>query len=87
MRTILTAFRIAAVFGLSGLALLAAAIAVAWMRYDGCGPSALDAAEAACRTGTQLLMVAYAVLSVALVAGATSLTLLWRLRRRRREGR
>ncbi|HZX81399.1 MAG TPA: hypothetical protein VFE72_10655 [Lysobacter sp.] len=84
LRPVIATFRLAALAGLAGLVLLAAAITLASARYDGCGPSALDAVEPACRRGLQLLMAAYGVLSVALVFGATSLTLLWRDRRRRR---
>jgi hypothetical protein len=69
--------------GVMGLAGLAVAIAVASLRYTRCGPSSLDAADAACRVGAQLLTGAYLLLSLALVLGATSLTLLWRLRRQR----
>ena len=84
LRPVLLTFRLAVVAGGLGLLLLAAAVIVAAARFDGCGPSALDAIEPACRHGLQLLVAAYAVLSAALVLGATSLTLLWRDRRRRR---
>jgi hypothetical protein len=71
--------------GMAGLAALA--IAMASTRYARCGPSSLDAAEAACRIGAQVLVAAYVLLSVALVLGAACLTLLWRLRRERRRRR
>lgn len=77
-------FRIALATGAAGLALLAAAVVVAGMRFDACGASRPDAADAACRLGAQLLLGAYAILAVALVLGAASLTLLWRVRRRHR---
>ena len=67
-----------------GLAVLATAIVVASVRFRRCGPSSLDAADAACRLGAQLLAGAYGLLSVSLVLGAASLSLLWHLRRRRR---
>jgi hypothetical protein len=73
--------------GMAGLAALAIAIAMASTRYARCGPSSLDAAEAACRIGAQVLVAAYVMLSVALVLGAACLTLLWRLRRERRRRR
>ncbi|HEY4582620.1 MAG TPA: hypothetical protein VIG88_07135 [Lysobacter sp.] len=81
----LVTFRAAVVAGALGLLLLAAAVGVAAARFDACGPSALDAADAACRHGLQLLVAAYVVLSAALVLGAASLTLLWRERRRHRD--
>jgi H+/Cl- antiporter ClcA len=69
--------------GVAGLAALVVAIGMASVRYAHCGPSTLDAAQAACRTATQVLAAAYLLLSVALVLGAACLTLLWRLRRER----
>ena len=84
LRPVLATFRLAVVAGGLGLLLLAAAVIVAAARFGACGPSALDAVEPGCRHGLQLLIAAYVVLSVALVLGATSLTLLWRDRRRRR---
>jgi hypothetical protein len=83
LRGLLHAFRAMLGFGVAGLATLAAAIAVAWSRYRACGPSSADAVDAACRLGAHLLVGAYALLSVSLVLGALSLTLLWRARRRR----
>lgn len=83
----LSAFRIALAAALVGGALLAAAVAVASSRFDACGASRLDAADPHCRLGLQLLIAAYGVLGVALVAGAVSLTLLWRARRRLRAPR
>ena len=84
LRRVLGLFRLAALAGLVGLLLLGIAIATASLRFGACGPSAMDAVDSACRTGARLLMAAYAVLSLALVLGATSLTLLWRRRRDRR---
>lgn len=81
LRPVLAVFRAALASGALGLLMLAAAIATAWLRYEACGPSRLAAAEAACRTGVQLLFAAYVVLGIALVLGAISLTLLWRVRR------
>lgn len=69
--------------GAAGFATLVAAIAVASLRFARCGASSLHATATACRLGAQLLAGAYVVLSVALVLGAASLTLLWRLRRLR----
>ena len=86
LRPVLLTFRLAVVAGGLGLLLLAAAVTVAAARFGSCGPSALDAVEPACRHGLQLLVAAYVVLSAALVLGATSLTLLWSDRRRRRRG-
>jgi hypothetical protein len=83
VRLLLRAFRAMLAFGVAGLATLAAAIAVAWSRYSHCGPSSADASDAARRLGAHLLAGAYALLSVSLVLGALSLTLLWRARRRR----
>lgn len=80
-------FRVAVGTGLIGLVLLLGAMGVAFTRYASCGPSRFDAPELACRVGVHLLMAAYAVLGVALVLGAISLTLLWRVRRRIREAR
>lgn len=77
-------FRAAVLAGAVGLALLAAAVAVAGSRFDACGASRLDAVDAACRLGAQLLLGAYAALALALVLGAVSLSLLWRVRRRHR---
>lgn len=77
-------FRMALAAALVGGALLVAAIGIASARFAACGPSRLDAVEAACRLGLQLLMAAYGVLGMALVLGAASLTLLWRARRTRR---
>lgn len=74
-------FQAALATGAVGLALLAAAVGVAGTRFDACGASRLDAVEAACRFGAQLLLGAYAMLGVALVLGAASLSLLWRVRR------
>lgn len=88
LKHVLAVFRAALAVGALGLAMLAVAIAVAWLRYGSCGPSDLGAAEAACRIGMQLLLAAYVLLGFALLLGATSLTLLWRLRREaRRHGR
>lgn len=77
-------FRAAAGAGLVGFALLGLAIATASIRFQQCGPSRLHAVEPACRTGAKLLLGAYGLLSIALVLGAVSLTLLWRARRERR---
>ena len=79
-------FRLAGIAALAGGALLVAAVAIASARFAACGPSRLDALDAQCRLGLQLLMGAYGVLGIALVLGAASLTLLWRARRRRRRG-
>jgi hypothetical protein len=79
-------FQAALATGAAGLALLGAAVVVAGTRFDACGASRLDATEAACRFGAQLLLGAYAMLAVALVLGAVSLSLLWRVRRRHRRG-
>lgn len=79
-------FLAAVLAGAVGLALLAAAVGIAGTRFDACGASRLDAADAACRLGAQLLLGAYGALAVALVLGATSLSLLWRVRRRHRRG-
>ena len=84
LRRVVVTFWIAAGFGAVGLLVLVAAISTASLQYGHCGPSALDAAIAGCRVGARLLLVAYALLSIALVLGATSLTLLWRERRQRR---
>ena len=70
--------------GVAGLVTLGVAIAIASLRYAHCGPSRIDATDAACRLGAQVLLGAYVLLSVSLVLGAASLTLLWRLRRSRR---
>jgi hypothetical protein len=70
--------------GVAGLVVLAVAVLVASLRFARCGPSYLEAAESACRLGAQLLTGAYVLLSVSLVLGAASLTLLWRMRRRQR---
>ena len=85
LRRVLRTFRFAALFGAVGLVVLGIAIVTAALRYDDCGPSAMDAATTACRAGAYLLMAAYGLLSVALVLGAISLSLLWRLRRERRQ--
>ncbi len=69
--------------GLGGLATLAIAIVLASLRFERCGPSRLDATQAACRLGAQVLAGAYVLLAIALVLGAATLTLLWRLRRER----
>lgn len=87
LRGVVRTFRLALFAGVAGFALLAAAIVAAGARYDECGPSTLQALVAACRLGARLLLAAYAVLSVALVLGAGSLSLLWRDRRRRRARR
>lgn len=84
LRRVVSVFRAALACGLLGLVLLAMAIATAWLRLAECGPSRLDALEAACRLGAQMLVGAYAVLGVALVLGALSLSLLWRFRRDKR---
>lgn len=84
LRGVLRAFRLAIIAALAGFSLLAAAILVAGARYGDCGPSTLQASLETCRLGARLLLGAYAVLSVALVLGATSLSLLWRDRRRHR---
>ena len=81
----LRVFRSAVAAGIVGLALLAAAVATASLRYDRCGASTLAAAEPACRTGARLLFGAYGLLSIALVLGAVALTLLWQARRARRQ--
>lgn len=83
----LAVFRAAVAGAVVGAALLLAAIATASMRFPRCGPSRLDAADADCRVGLQLLMGAYGVLGIALVLGAISLSLLWRTRRRLRAAR
>lgn len=83
----LTVFRAAVATALVGGALLLAAIATASMRFAECGPRRLDAATSQCRLGLQLLLGAYAVLGLALVLGAISLSLLWRARRRWRRTR
>jgi hypothetical protein len=81
---LLRLFRATLAIGGMGLALLALAIAIASARYAHCGPSALDAADASCRLGLQVLTGAYVLLSLSLVLGAGCLTLLWRMRRDRR---
>lgn len=83
LRPTLVLFRLAVATALLGGVLLAAAIAIASARFAACGPSRLDAIEAQCRLGLQVLVVAYGVLGVALLLGAASLSLLWRVRRRR----
>lgn len=85
LHRIVVTFWIAVGFGALGLLVLIGAIAIASIGYGQCGPSALDAMQPGCRAGARLLMIAFAMLSVALVFGATSLTLLWRERRHRRQ--
>lgn len=80
-------FRAAVGAGALGLAMLLGAVAVASSRFPACGPSRLDAARAHCRAGMHLLLGAYGLLGLALVLGAVSLSLLWRVRRRIREAR
>lgn len=87
LRSIVATFWVAAAFGAVGLLVLTAAIATASLGYGRCGPSTLDAIDAGCRVGARLLLVAYGLLSIALVLGAASLTLLWRERRQRRRRR
>lgn len=87
LHRVVQALRAAAVAGIAGFALLATAVAVASLRYGVCGPSTLHAADAGCATGARLLVAACIVLSIALVLGAASLTLLWRERRGRRAPR
>lgn len=84
LRRIVLLFWVAGAFGAVGLLMLAAAVVIAWYRFADCGPSALHAANATCTVGARLLLVAYGVLSVALVLGAASLTLLWKERREHR---
>ena len=84
LHRLLRLFRAMLAVGVAGLVALAVAIAVASMRYGRCGPSSLDAVDAACRLGAQVLAGAYVLLSLAMVLGASCLTLLWRLRRQRR---
>jgi len=83
LRHVVATLRAAVLFGLAGIAMLAAAISTASLRYAHCGPSDLAAVAPACRTGVRLLFGAYALLGVALVLGAASLALLWRDRRLR----
>ncbi|TZF90327.1 hypothetical protein [Cognatilysobacter lacus] len=71
--------------GVAGLLTLGIAVAVAASRYRRCGASSLDAVDSACRLGAQFLSGAYVLLSLALVLGAASLTLLWRARRKLRQ--
>jgi hypothetical protein len=80
-------FRATVVAGGLGLALLLAAVLVASSRFPACGPSRLDALDAHCRLGAHLLSAAYGLMGLALVCGAVSLSLLWRVRRRIREAR
>ena len=87
LRRVVLVFWVAAAFGTIGLLVLAAAVATASLGFAKCGPSTLDALDAGCRGGARLLLVAYGVLSVALVLGAVSLTLLWKERHDRRRGR
>ena len=84
LRTLLRLTGSTLAVGVIGLATLVIAIAIASLRFHRCGPSSLDAVDATCRLGAQVLAGAYALLSVSLVLGAASLTLLWRLRRSRR---
>lgn len=84
LHRIVIVFWSAVAFGVVGLLLLGAAIATASIGYSRCGPSAVDALDLGCRVGVRLLMAAFGLLSVALVLGATSLTLLWRERAHRR---
>lgn len=84
LRRVVVTFWVAVAFGAVGLLVLVAAIATASLQFGHCGPSALDAVATGCRVGARLLLVAYAMLSIALVLGAASLTLLWRERRERR---
>ena len=87
LRATLRWFRGAVVAGSLGGALLVGAVALAGARYAECGPSRFDAAMAQCRVGMYVLATAYALLVVALVLGAVSLSLLWRVRRRLRDTR
>ncbi|WP_133500306.1 hypothetical protein [Cognatilysobacter terrigena] len=84
LHRIVILFWSAVAFGGVGLLVLTASIATASIGFSHCGPSALDAMDAGCRAGVRLLMVAFAMLSIALVLGAVSLTLLWRERAHRR---
>lgn len=80
-------FRAAVAAGAVGVALLLGAVVTATARFAECGPSRFDAAQSQCRSGVHLLMAAYGALAVALVLGAVSLSLLWRVRRRIRQAR
>ncbi|MGY3265370.1 MULTISPECIES: hypothetical protein [unclassified Lysobacter] len=85
LHRIVVTFWIAAAFGGVGLLVLIAAITAASIGFGQCGPSAVDAMEPGCRAGARLLMIAFGMLSIALVFGAVSLTMLWRERRHRRQ--
>ncbi|AXK71379.1 hypothetical protein DWG18_03110 [Lysobacter sp. TY2-98] len=84
LHRIVVVFWSAIAFGAVGLIVLGVSIATASIGFDRCGPSALDALDIACRAGVRMLMVAFAMLSIALVLGAIALTMLWRERAHRR---